>query len=184
MKKVTFMLEGSLVYGVVSDESSRPVCYEIKKELYDSSLDVTFDDIVKTTVMFSVVNIITQTIKVWDRKRFEDIFLPYTYKRDESVEVKKASAVSFVIDGIKKYGATLTYDDGKATLIYEITELAFTKGSMNDDYSAATNKSITGAVYATVNPSENTLLSYSQTEKNIVQTKYIIEKEFLIIKNK
>lgn len=179
MKKVTFMLEGSLVYGVVSDESSRPVCYEIKKELYDSSLDVTFDDIVKTTVMFSVVNIITQTIKVWDRKRFEDIFLPYTYKRDESVEVKKASAVSFVVDGVKKYGVTLTY-----TLIYEITSVAFTKGSMNDDYSAATNKSITGAVYATVNPSENTLLSYSQTEKNIVQTKYIIEKEFLIIKNK
>lgn len=179
MKKVTFMLEGSLVYGVVSDESSRPVCYEIKKELYDSSLDVTFDDIVKTTVMFSVVNIITQTIKVWDRKRFEDIFLPYTYKRDESVEVKKASAVSFVVDGVKKYGVTLTY-----TLIYEITSVAFTKGSMNDDYSPATNKSITGAVYATVNPSENTLLSYSQTEKNIVQTKYIIEKEFLIIKNK
>lgn len=179
MKKVTFMLEGSLVYGVVSDESSRPVCYEIKKELYDSSLDVTFDDIVKTTVMFSVVNIITQTIKVWDRKRFEDIFLPYTYKRDESVEVKKASAVSFVVDGVKKYGVTLTY-----TLIYEITSVAFTKGSMNDDYSTATNKSITGAVYATVNPSENTLLSYSQTEKNIVQTKYIIEKEFLIIKNK
>lgn len=179
MKKVTFMLEGSLVYGVVSDESSRPVCYEIKKELYDSSLDVTFYDIVKTTVMFSVVNIITQTIKVWDRKRFEDIFLPYTYKRDESVEVKKASAVSFVVDGVKKYGVTLTY-----TLIYEITSVAFTKGSMNDDYSAVTNKSITGAVYATVNPSENTLLSYSQTEKNIVQTKYIIEKEFLIIKNK
>ena len=171
MKKVTFMLEGSLVYGVISDETS-PVCYEIKKELYDSSSEVTIDDIVKTTVMFSVVNTTTQTIKVWDGKRFEDIFLPYTYKRDESIEVKKASAISFIVDGVKKYGVTLTYDDGKATLIYEITEVAFIRGSMNDEYSAATNKSITGAVYITVNPVENIILTYSQIEKNIVQTKY------------